>query len=1373
MSIHSIFSVFSAFWQKLLPVGVCSVLVSFGLFNPLYALPQGLVNVLDYGADPSGQQDSTQAIQMAINDSQAKQLALWFPAGDYRVSQRLEINQLDDNGNYPAILLGQTLGSQRARLILSAYSPGFQDVNNRRAVLHFFNLGTADKESGNTGLFNQMLRHLDVLIETGNPGAVGIRMQGAEGCTLQDVLVDLRQGGHTGIWGIPASGGSSHGITVLGGQIGLDTRRVDGKGGGSQPQPVVSNLLLRDQSEAAVYASARGSLVLVGAHLEREQGGPLLKVSSHWPGQPFDASVQLIDSQVIYRQANVSNHVFQQEGQGRSLHLDNTWIFQAQTLGVAAIAANPTGWQQVQRLAVEVRGPARGFGQPKETIYVDGQPLTTPLHQASSGGMPPADLRQRHALPSNFPSWQHPNVVDITTLGAIGDGQTDNTAVLQQAIDNNEIIFIPKGNFRISDTLRLQATTKIIGLHPLLSQIEALSTPAQRFGQTLPTDADKPMLQTADTDNAETWLAFFHLKRHYPLTDHNPTASGNYALEWRSGGASLVNMLDIQAHPARYLRPDRVAVFFYKFTSDFKSIDPNQPQKSFPAGLWAWPNGSPPVVIRGHGGGRWYNFWLHGRNGLRENTPVLRIEGTQTPLHIYHLHVQQQDSKNHVEVVAASNVSIYGTKGEIKGSQVSFADCRNVRLFGHGGMSSPDVNYHPPYLFQFDNCDDFLIAGIADTINEGQGRWFGGEFDRWYWANIKTFFPLQDRHPQRPTITVPSDTRPIVYVRGNPRYVAASAYVPDSPVIPPESREILDFSAYPLKVAQTGNFTYNLGAWQIHSLKKSRMVAAGEAVLLESMNWNNTFTLARSDGQPFTLHALTLSASNPKETFSVSLTATFADSRSASLVEAFPAANLEKILTPAWSAVRKVQISGERGFKVGGITVSMTPVDPTPVDPTPVDPTPVDPPGVLPAVPVVVAMPENPGGNQGQGKIYYVKQQATNASDNNPGTATAPFLSLAKGLSVLKAGDTLLVGAGWYTPQADEYKNLDIGLQGTLQNYITIAGLPGERPVIYVDTWNGVQFWNAAYIEFRGFTVRGMDDPAVINPDDRRQFGNCLSLFGDKGNRGLRIVDNHVHHCGGNGIGVANSDQILIQGNRVWHNSHRSRNGNSGISITTPKDHLSSNGYGYVIPNNEIFDNVNQFAFRYAGMITDGNGLIFDYYANGGDKNTYQKRMLATNNLIYNNGGRGIHAFHFHRVDAVNNTTYGNVRSENLQAGHGELSAANSSDIRFYNNIAQATHSAWVLVFAGSTPQGIADNNLLTGGDIFNNGLSITNTLKQTPGFVVANPKQATDFHLSATSPAKEAGKPELTAAIVDFGYQERKPGGKLALGAWSYRNNP
>jgi len=57
-----------------------------------YKMPQDVLNVKDYGADASGQQDSTESFKKAIGDAINKKKTLWIPEGNFAVKERFTID---------------------------------------------------------------------------------------------------------------------------------------------------------------------------------------------------------------------------------------------------------------------------------------------------------------------------------------------------------------------------------------------------------------------------------------------------------------------------------------------------------------------------------------------------------------------------------------------------------------------------------------------------------------------------------------------------------------------------------------------------------------------------------------------------------------------------------------------------------------------------------------------------------------------------------------------------------------------------------------------------------------------------------------------------------------------------------------------------------------------------------------------------------------------------------------------------------------------------------------------------------------------------------------------------------------------------------
>jgi hypothetical protein len=74
--------------------------------------PRGSISVLSYGADPTGQKDSTTAIQNAINAGSAEGKAVYIPPGDFTVTAHLIVNNvtLTGAGEWYSVLHGNGVG---------------------------------------------------------------------------------------------------------------------------------------------------------------------------------------------------------------------------------------------------------------------------------------------------------------------------------------------------------------------------------------------------------------------------------------------------------------------------------------------------------------------------------------------------------------------------------------------------------------------------------------------------------------------------------------------------------------------------------------------------------------------------------------------------------------------------------------------------------------------------------------------------------------------------------------------------------------------------------------------------------------------------------------------------------------------------------------------------------------------------------------------------------------------------------------------------------------------------------------------------------------------------------------------------------------
>lgn len=557
-----------------------------------------------FRADSTGTRDSTQAVQAAVVFARDHQMACFFPPGTYLLSDTLScVQQLYQRSNgrvfggnrFPNVLVGSRAGKQRPRLVLAPRSPGFGDAQQPKYFIHYWSRGylnptTADrvadglppeKEQPNIGM-NQTLVNLDIVIGEGNPGAVALRHQAAEGSAIEDCTIDATHG-HTGISGGIGSGGSSAGVTVIGGRIGLD---FTGYLSGTQPTPVITGFTLRGQTEAAIRSTSRQTLVAVGLRIEADRcTGPLVQVGSKL--QANQGTLSLVDSVVEFSgpAANRPQRVVVRSDRG--VYLQEVYV-----RGATHLVLNPEGdskavelsqdWYRVRHYAAPVAPRTQAERTYRYPVWRDGRE-SGPILDMVADGPPPADLQTRHLWTSSFPSHETAGAVNVRTapFGAKGDGKTDDTAALQRAIDAAEIVFLPKGCYRLTHPLELKPLTKLIGVGQTLSLLVAAGTTRGEPDY---------LVRTAAATDAETVLAFLGL--HLPAK-----SEGARLLHWRCGGKSVFRGVELSGRSPE--RPDA-------------------------------------VLLTGAAAGNWYNL-------RTMHVPVV-VDGAQGPLRFYQYSVQQVTS---------------------------------------------------------------------------------------------------------------------------------------------------------------------------------------------------------------------------------------------------------------------------------------------------------------------------------------------------------------------------------------------------------------------------------------------------------------------------------------------------------------------------------------------------------------------------------------------------------------------------------------------------------------------------------------------------------------------------------------------------------
>lgn len=177
---------------------------------------------------------------------------------------------------------------------------------------------------------------------------------------------------------------------------------------------------------------------------------------------------------------------------------------------------------------------------------------------------------------------------------------------------------------------------------------------------------------------------------------------------------------------------------------------------------------------------------------------------------------------------------------------------------------------------------------------------------------------------------------------------------------------------------------------------------------------------------------------------------------------------------------------------------------------------------------------------------YYV---ATSGSDSNPGTAAAPYKTIAAAYAKASSGDTVLVKPGVYTEFKPKYAQVHLNKSGiTVKSEvkwqaILDGGATSQVPIASYPSSGG--FWiSGAGNTVDGFEIRNQYHEGVINYGSNStvinnhihhngNFGDPNSSFGHDGvfsgpgASGGRYVGNYIHKTGGQPV-VGTHGAILI-----------------------------------------------------------------------------------------------------------------------------------------------------------------------------------------------------------------------------------------------------
>ena len=577
----------------------------------------------------AGNSDDTAALQAAIDAVEAEHVQgiVFVPEGRYRITRTIYV--------WPGVrIIGY--GAHRPVFVLPDNTPGYQEglgymfffaggrPDSSRAHFHYpvranqpSTAGTVPPNNtipdANAGTFYSAMSNVDFDMGAGNAGAVAIRFHVAQHSYLSHIDFHIR----SGLAALKDIGNEGEDLHFEGGQYGIVT---------VAPSPGWQYTLLDSTFEGQRVAAIR----------EHEAG--LTLVHDTFRNVPEAISIDAGYPDELW----VENSRFENIT-GPAITISDENNARTEINVVHTACRNVKTFAHFRESGRDVAGPAESY-QVNSFMHGltmrgsgDVGEIRTSFHAKPLPALPSFGPPAIPPLPSGH-AW-----VNLRSLGAKGDGMTDDTAAIRKAIAEHRFLYVPMGRYVVTGTITLRPDTVLIGLHPSMTQFEIPDGTAAFQGPGTPV----PLLEAPrGGSNIVTGLGLY-------TNGINSRAVG--AL-WMAGADSLMNDVRfLGGHGTN--APDGTRINPYNNTH---TADPDIKRR--------WDGQYPSLWVTNGGGGTFADIWTPSTFAQAG----LYISDTETPGHVYELS-SEHHVRNEVKLVRVKNWEIDSLQTEEERGESPFA----------------------------------------------------------------------------------------------------------------------------------------------------------------------------------------------------------------------------------------------------------------------------------------------------------------------------------------------------------------------------------------------------------------------------------------------------------------------------------------------------------------------------------------------------------------------------------------------------------------------------------------------------------------------------------------------------------------------------
>lgn len=604
----------------------------------------------NYNIAPDGKHDVTEALQFAINKLKKEKNfgILFIPEGKYLISKTIYV---------PKAIRIIGYGENRPEFILGKNSAAYQEENN---YMFWFtdNLveeGQQPRDAG-AGTFYSAISNVNFRIEKGNPKAIALRTHFAQHSFVNHCNFYTGDG-YAGIYDL---GNEIENLKFYGGEYGISTSRT------SPGWPMMMiDLYFEGQRKAAVLSRNTG-MTIVSMHVK-------------------DAPV------AIELQQGVSDRLFMED-----CLFEN--VKKGIVVGVEKEAANQINLLNIMCNNVDVPvhfSPSGSSIDGKGNIYrinnfVHGLVMDDMADDSDYKtviDMEAVDLVPKK-LDKVIPDLPHMDTwVNVKDFGALGDGKTDDTQAIKEAITKHKNVYLPTGYYRITETLVLNKGNALIGLHPYATQLLLDESEVNFSGFGSPV----PLLESSE--GGSDIINGIGIN----TGAYNNRAIG---LKWMANENSMINDVKFVGGHGNMAKPGQPSQIRRREQNISSPIEP-----VFSEGKdLAWDNQYWSLWVTNNGGGILKDIWT-------ANTYAgagLYISNTSTPGKIYAMsiehHVRQEARLNNV-----ANWNFYAFQFEEEGMEgknaqtLDLADCKDLMFANFWMYRTIRVNTPRPWGVKVSN----------------------------------------------------------------------------------------------------------------------------------------------------------------------------------------------------------------------------------------------------------------------------------------------------------------------------------------------------------------------------------------------------------------------------------------------------------------------------------------------------------------------------------------------------------------------------------------------------------------------------------------------------------------------------------------------